>query len=88
MNAYDASKGTPEIDRFSAGCVRKILRVSHRTLTRWDKNGFLRALRTARGNRFYTRDQIEAFMRSTYVVKRKDSFLEYRPLGETGEELA
>lgn len=79
MSDHDDSIGTPEIDRFSAGCVRKILRVSHRTLTRWDTSGFLRALRTKKGNRFYTRDQIEAFMRSTYVVKRKDGFLEYRP---------
>lgn len=84
MNEHDDSKGTPEIDRFSAGCVRKILRVSHRTLTRWDTNGFLKALRTKKGNRFYTRDQVEAFMRATYVVQRKDSFLEYRPL-EGGE---
>jgi len=84
-NGYDNSQGTPEIDRFPAGCVRKILRVSHRTLTRWDENGFLIAMRTPRGHRYYTRTQIEVFMRATYVVKRRDGFLEYRPL-EEGEE--
>jgi hypothetical protein len=71
---------TPEIDLFSTGCLRKMLKVSHKTLVRWDKNNTLPANRTKSGARVYTRQQIEAFMLSTYAVVRKDGFIEYRPL--------
>lgn len=72
-------KEVPPIDRFSAGCTSKILRVSHKTLVRWDKSRFFVAQRSPSGARIYTRQQIENFMLSTYVIKRKDGFLEYRP---------
>jgi hypothetical protein len=72
--------GTPEIDQFSTGCLRKILKVSHKTLVRWDQSGALPARRTESGARVYTRQQIEAFMLNHYTVVRKDGFIEYRPL--------
>lgn len=53
------------IDKFSVGEVSKVLRVSVRTLHRWDANGKLKAYRNKRTqHRYYTRQQIEAFTRN------------------------
>lgn len=68
-----------EIDKFPTGCASKMLRVSTKTLERWDKSGYLKACRTPGNARYYTRAQLEEFIRSTYVVKRRDGFFEYRP---------
>lgn len=61
----------PSVDKLSIGKVAAMLRVSVKTLQRWDDNGKLKALRNAKNRRYYLRNDIIEFIRSndklTYV---------------------
>lgn len=55
-----------KIDEFSVGEAAKVLRVSVKTLRRWDASGRLKAQRRENSNhRYYTRTQLERFIQRT-----------------------
>lgn len=56
----------------SIGSAARILGVSIDTLRRWDANGAFRAIRSGpRGNRYYTRADIDHFMMDAKVIARQ-----------------
>jgi len=58
------------IDKFSVGEASKVLRVSIRTLHRWDASGKLVARRNKESNhRYYTREQLEKFLKETRKLR-------------------
>lgn len=59
-----------DIDKFSVGEASKVLRVTVRTLHRWDKSGKLKAHRRIGSNhRYYTRNQLWDFMNEAGKIK-------------------
>jgi DNA-binding transcriptional MerR regulator len=57
------------LDIFSIGQAARVLRVSEKTLRRWDKNGRLVAGRDKNGARVYTREQLYRFLENVEKVK-------------------
>jgi predicted site-specific integrase-resolvase len=53
---------TSKVDQLSVGVAAAFLRVSVRTLQRWDKDGALIAKRTDKNRRYYTREQLTEFV--------------------------
>ena len=51
-------------DEFSTGQAAKALRVSTRTIQRWDNSGFFVAKRTKTNRRYYLREQLAEFVRN------------------------
>ena len=62
---------TSEIDKFSVGQAAKVLGVSVKTLHRWDQNGRLVAHRRKSKHRYYTRLQLEEFMKNVRSIKHE-----------------
>jgi excisionase family DNA binding protein len=60
---------TEKVDIFSVGQAAKVLRVSVRTLHRWDKNGRLKACRDENNARYYTRNQLYELLEKANKVK-------------------
>lgn len=55
-----------QIDILSVGEAAKFLRVSVRTMQRWDLSGRLKAARSSTNRRTYTRDQLASFVDNQY----------------------
>ena len=62
---------TEEKDKFSVGQAAKVLDVSVRTMHRWDKSGRLTARRTESKHRYYTRLQLQDFLRNVNKIKHE-----------------
>lgn len=59
-----------DIDLLSTGQAAKFLRVSVRTIQRWDKEGKLVAKRNRFDRRQYTREQLTEFVNSHHIKYR------------------
>jgi putative resolvase len=58
------------MNAYSTGKAAEYLGVTVKTLQRWDREGRLRAERTDKGRRMYSRASLDAFMRRTPKVVR------------------
>lgn len=60
---------TTDKDHFSIGSAAKLLRVHPKTLQRWDASGRLKAFRSDSNRRYYTREQLELFLKNVGRIK-------------------